>query len=132
MKGDHTWAGYMAENLRDPEYARAHAIGKPFANLALNVWALREAAGLTQAELANRAGMKQPRIADIERDASNPTLETISRIALALGVSADQLLAEPVEATLATARGAVERRAGLTPPAAAASVPTAGRRRRIA
>ena len=87
----------MAENLRNPAYAAAHAVGRPFSNLALNVWSLRETKEMTQQQLAEAAKMKQPRIADIERDECNPTLLTISRIAFALGVTASDLLAEPAD-----------------------------------
>lgn len=111
MTGDETWDEYMARRLQDPEYAAAHAVGKPFLNLALNVWSLRVEKGLTQQQLAEAAKMKQPRIADIERDETNPTLLTISRIAFALGVTADRLLAEPEEWLLANARAAAERAA---------------------
>lgn len=103
-----TWDEYMAKNLQDPEYAAEHAVGLPFTNLALNVWSLRETMGMTQKQLAEAAKMKQPRIADIERDESNPTLLTISRIAFALGVTASELLAEPDKARLAKARAVVE------------------------
>ncbi len=108
MEGDLTWDEYMARNLQDPEYAKAHAIGQPFSNLSLNVWAYRTAAGMTQEQLAEAAEMSQPRIANIERDEANPTLMTISRIAVALGVTADRLLAEPEEWRLAQARAAYE------------------------
>jgi transcriptional regulator with XRE-family HTH domain len=107
MEGDLTWDEYMAENLRDPEYAAEHAVGTPFTNLALNVWSLRETKGLTQQQLAEAAKMKQPRIVGIERDEANPTLLTISRIAFALGVKASELLAEPDKARLAKTRATV-------------------------
>ena len=74
------------ELLKDPEYAAGWAVEQPFGNLALNVWSLRVTKGITQQQLAESAKMKQPRIADIERDEANPTLLTISRIAFALGV----------------------------------------------
>jgi transcriptional regulator with XRE-family HTH domain len=108
MKGDMTLDEYLALQLQDPEYAAAHAIGRPFSNLALNVWSLRETKGMTQQQLAEAAKMKQPRIADIERDEANPTLLTISRIAYGLGVTASDLLAEPEKARLAKARALVE------------------------
>ncbi|HEX6039180.1 helix-turn-helix transcriptional regulator [Longimicrobium sp.] len=117
MSVNETWAEYMARNLQDPEYAVAHAIGRPFRNLCLNVWSLRETKGLTQQQLAEAAQMKQPRIADIERDEANPTLQTISRVAFALGVTADRLLAEPDEAMLAEARSIVEARVATWSPA---------------
>jgi transcriptional regulator with XRE-family HTH domain len=110
MTGDMTFDEFLAEQLKDPEYAAAHAVGKPFLNLALNIWSLRETKGMTQQQLAEAANMKQPRIAGIERDAANPTLLTISRIAFALGVTTDRLLAEPDEAVMADARAAVEAR----------------------
>lgn len=52
--------------------------------------------------------MKRPRIVGIERDEANPTLLTISRVALALGVTASELLAEPDKARLAKPRALVE------------------------
>jgi transcriptional regulator with XRE-family HTH domain len=45
----------------------------------------RQKAGLTQHELAQRAGMSQPAIAKLERGATNPTLATLSRCAEAAG-----------------------------------------------
>jgi transcriptional regulator with XRE-family HTH domain len=106
--GDETWDEYMARRLQEPGYAAAHAVGRPFSNLALNVWSLRETKEMTQKQLAEAAKMKQPRIADIERDEANPTLLTISRVAFALGVTASELLAEPDKAKLAKARAIVE------------------------
>ena len=108
MEGDETYDEYIARRLQEPGYAAAHAIGRPFSNLALNVWSLRETKEMTQKQLAEAAKMKQPRIADIERDESNPTLLTISRVAFALGVTASDLLAEPDKARLAKARALVE------------------------
>lgn len=109
MQGDETLDAYIARRVaEDPEYAKAHAIGRPFLHLSLNVWSLRLTRGLTQQQLADAAEMKQPRIATIERDETNPTLETISRIACALGVTASRLLAEPDETLLADARAIVE------------------------
>lgn len=104
MKGDISFDAFLAEELRDAEFAAEWAAQASFRHLPLNVWSLREAKGLTQQELAHAAGMKQPRIAEIERGAANPTLLTLSRVAHALGVSADRLLAEPDEEVLANAR----------------------------
>ncbi len=120
MPGDMTWDEYTADNLPDAEYAAAHAVGRPFSNLALNVWSLRETKEMTQ-QLAETAELKQPRIAGIERDEANPTLLTISRVAFALGVTASDLLAEPDDARLAQARALVEasaatRRIAAAPP----------------
>lgn len=45
----------------------------------------RIAAGLTQAELARRAGLTQAMVARVEDPDYNPTLQTLERIARALG-----------------------------------------------
>ena len=45
----------------------------------------RAAAGLTQAQLAKRVGISQPAIAALEHPDSNPTLETLEKVARALG-----------------------------------------------
>lgn len=111
MKGDISFDDFLAEELRDPGFAAEWAAQAPFRHLPLNVWSLREAKGLTQQELAHAAGMKQPRIAEIERGSANPTLLTLARIAHALGVGADRLIAEPDPPLLASARAAGDRRA---------------------
>jgi transcriptional regulator with XRE-family HTH domain len=108
VKGDLTLDQFIAEQLQDPGFAAAWAIQRPLGYLGLNVWSLREASGMTQQQLAEAAKMKQPRIAEIERGDGNPTLLTISRIALALGVTADRLLAEPDDALMAKARAIVD------------------------
>jgi HTH-type transcriptional regulator / antitoxin HipB len=47
-------------------------------------WA-RKRAGLTQAELARRAGLSQPAVARLEDPDYNPTVEMLERVATALG-----------------------------------------------
>ncbi len=53
---------------------------------------LRLAAGLTQAELARRTGIHRPNIARVEAGRHTPSLETLARIAGAIGVSTTQVL----------------------------------------
>ena len=48
-------------------------------------WA-RQAAGLTQAQLAELAGVSQPMIAKLEHPDYNPTIDTLEKVARALGV----------------------------------------------
>jgi ribosome-binding protein aMBF1 (putative translation factor) len=46
----------------------------------------REARGLTQAELAERMGTTQPTVARLEAGAVTPSLDTLHRAAVALGL----------------------------------------------
>ena len=49
------------------------------------VRAARRRAGVSQSELAERAGMSQPSIARLEKGVLSPTVITLDRIARALG-----------------------------------------------
>ncbi len=53
---------------------------------------LRKEKGITQVELAKSIGIRQALISDYERDRLRPHYEMIIRFALALEVSADELL----------------------------------------
>ncbi|CAN5341530.1 hypothetical protein BH09MYX1_BH09MYX1_62210 [soil metagenome] len=53
---------------------------------------LRKDRGFTQVELAEKSGLIQALISDYERDRLRPHADIIVRFALALGVSADELL----------------------------------------
>ena len=57
-----------------------------------NVRALRDEAGLSQEELAFRAGMKRTYLSDLERGTRNPTVRALGRLASALGVAPARLL----------------------------------------
>src|SRR2546426_7466584 len=50
---------------------------------------MREELGLTQAELAKLAGVSQPAIAQLESPGSNPTIDTLNRVARAMGAQID-------------------------------------------
>jgi DNA-binding XRE family transcriptional regulator len=56
---------------------------------------LREAAGLSQAELANRAGMKQSSVSAYEQGSREPGWGKVVALAAALGVHADAFELEP-------------------------------------
>jgi len=62
----------------------------------------RRAAGLSQAELARRAGTSQPAIARYESGAASPSVRTLERLLYALGRRL-RLAAEPVGAPIAQA-----------------------------
>jgi DNA-binding XRE family transcriptional regulator len=48
-------------------------------------WA-RQAAGLTQTQLASRIGVSQQQVAKLERPGANPSIATLRKVAAALGV----------------------------------------------
>ncbi len=62
--------------------------------LAKNVRRLRLARGLSQEALAADAGLHQGLISEIENEASNPELDTIGRLAKALGARPRELFEE--------------------------------------
>jgi len=64
------------------------------ARLGARLRELRQAAGLTQAELARRTGIHRPNIARVEAGRHTPSLETLARLAAAIGVPTTHVLAE--------------------------------------
>lgn len=63
--------------------------------LAHNARALREGRGLTQAQIAKRAGIPRATWANLETGAANPTLAVLDRAANALQVTLEELIAAP-------------------------------------
>jgi ribosome-binding protein aMBF1 (putative translation factor) len=54
--------------------------------------AWREYRNMTQAELAEKCGMKQPAIARLESSDSTPQRSTLRKLATAMGITLEQLL----------------------------------------
>ena len=79
-----TFKEYLHERLRDPEFRREYEALGPRFELANALIKLRLAAGLTQAQLAERIGTKQEYVARIEGKPTNITLKTLARLAGAL------------------------------------------------
>ncbi|UVF20553.1 helix-turn-helix domain-containing protein [Microvirga terrae] len=63
--------------------------------LAKNVRKYRQAAGLSQEELAHRAEIDRTYISSIERSVYAATIDVVDRLAKALGVEASDLLVRP-------------------------------------
>jgi ribosome-binding protein aMBF1 (putative translation factor) len=68
-----------------PEALRYRKVLEQDYDVAMQVIALREKRGLTQAELAEQCGVDQGDISRIERGETSPTTRTLHRIAVALG-----------------------------------------------
>ena len=65
--------------------------------LAPNLRRLRKQAKLTQAELAEQAGLPRATLAAMEQDGANPGVQSVLAVAKALHVSLDELLVLPPE-----------------------------------
>ncbi len=64
----------------------------PIARLALRLRTLRRARGLTQEQLAAKAGLSREYLARLETARQDPTLTTLEKLAKALKVTAGDLL----------------------------------------
>lgn len=65
-----------------------------FNTIGNKLLAIRKRAGLTQAEVAEAAGLSDRTYADIERGTVNMRIETILRICRALHITPDEILTE--------------------------------------
>lgn len=77
-----------------PESAVYRKVFEQAYDIAMQVIELREKAGLTQAQLAERCGVDQGDISRIERGSTSPTTKTLQRIAEALDADV-RLVAKP-------------------------------------
>lgn len=93
----------------DVEYERERAIARAQNTVGYNVNRIRRMTGLTQLELAVRSGMRQPRIAEIERGEYNPRLDTLAKLSLGLGVSLGELTRDPGETASAIGEAREDR-----------------------
>ena len=62
---------------------------------AQNLRALRRARGLSQEELAHRAGIDRTYISALERNVYNASIDVVDRLAEVLGVDVAELLKRP-------------------------------------
>ena len=72
----------------------ASAVRAIRARLGAALRTMRERRRLTQEQLAERSGLSYKFIGEIERGLGNPTIETLDRLAEALGVGVSELLIE--------------------------------------
>ncbi len=83
------------------------------ANLGNNIRQLREARGLTQQQMAKISTIPRPTWANLESGAANPTIGVLVKVAAALQVSVEELLAPPrAEARFFAAEKLPARRRG--------------------
>lgn len=80
-----TFEGDLQKNLRDPEFAKWFGAAQAKSSFALTLANARAKLGLTQKQLASRAGVSQAYIAKLEGGEANPTLDTIGSLLAVLG-----------------------------------------------
>jgi len=74
-------------------------------NLAHNIKQVRETLGRSQQQMAERAGIPRPTWSTLERGDGNPTLAVLLKVAAALQVSLEELVAPPRSAARLIRRG---------------------------
>lgn len=73
--------------------------------LALNLRRYRRASGLSQEELAHRAGIDRTYISSLERSLYAAGIDVVDRLAKAMGIEAADLLQRPAPASRKRHRG---------------------------
>jgi len=78
---------YIKGEMKDPEFRRLYREADIELRVALAITQAREATHMSQCKLAEVLKTKQQTISRIERGAQNVTIETLDKIARALGQS---------------------------------------------
>lgn len=76
---------YLRGEMKDSEFRRLYEEADIELRIALEVTKAREAKKMSQRELADALKTKQQTVSRIERGAQNVTIETLDKIARALG-----------------------------------------------
>jgi transcriptional regulator with XRE-family HTH domain len=86
MASRKSWSEMRVKRLSRPGAKAGYERARRAFELAEQVRQLRETKGLSQAELARRIGSTQPSVARLEAGGVAPTIETLERVAAALGL----------------------------------------------
>lgn len=76
---------YLKKQLENPKFKKGYEQELRIAKMAIEIAKIREELGLSQAELAKKAKLKQQQISAIE-NGSNTTIKTMFQIFIALGI----------------------------------------------
>jgi ribosome-binding protein aMBF1 (putative translation factor) len=82
-----SYTTFKEEVLKDPAVCKEYRALETEHELTRTIIRQRITRGWTQGQLAERVGTRQPVISRIERGVGNPSLQTLKRIATALGLS---------------------------------------------
>ncbi|MBE3584988.1 MAG: helix-turn-helix transcriptional regulator [Thermoanaerobacter sp.] len=78
------WSDFKNEQMEDPAFRQAYEELEPEYQLIRAIIKQRKLKGMTQAELARRAGTRQSAIARLESGTYNPSLRFLKKVAKAL------------------------------------------------
>lgn len=84
----------LRAEMRDPEFKKAWDASAPKFALISAMLDARNKKGMTQADIAKRAGTTQSAIARFESGRTNPTLDFATRLSSALGAKLEIRLAK--------------------------------------
>lgn len=79
-----TWKQYKQESLKNPKFEAAYNELGPEYRLANELIRARLGKKMTQADVAEKAGVSRVVVARLESGTTNPTVQTINRLAGAL------------------------------------------------
>jgi transcriptional regulator with XRE-family HTH domain len=77
----------LKQELKNPASAKMFGAAQAKSSFAITLAKARKALGITQQELAHRAGVSQAYIAKLEGGEANPTLERIGSLLAMIGLS---------------------------------------------
>ena len=85
MKKETDFNEYLIEQMNDPDFKKEWDALEPDFSIVQALIDAREAAGLTQSELARKTGIAQGDISKIENGNGNPSIKTLKRLAHGMG-----------------------------------------------
>ena len=77
---------FLTEQLKDPEFRKEYEALHPEHAVIQAMIDARRASGLTQKELSERTGIAQGDICKLERGNANPSIKTLQRLAIGMGM----------------------------------------------
>jgi len=92
-----SWDEFEKEITSISQIEKEHI--KQTARLVSQIVRRRRALGISQVEVARRSGLTQSAIARLENEASIPRLDTLEKVAIALGMRLEFVMANEEEAT---------------------------------
>ena len=81
-----TFKDSLAEQLKDPEFKKEYDALEAEFTIIQAIIDARKRSGLTQKQLAIKTGISQGDISKLERGTANPSIKTMNRLAIGMGM----------------------------------------------